>query len=189
LSRLFWTLVAGVVLISLAASTAAIVSRAAAESTRAQAEALRDEVRQTRTELEWCLEERHRREAAFRRQEERTRELRSFIDRMEDLDPRGVPAEQYETYLEAVDEYNESLPEWDRRAEVVEQLSATCRELAEDHNLQADSLRTFLLEEGLLGEDWRPPGVTPVPEAPTGEELPEAGDPLDEEEYLDREEP
>lgn len=189
MSRLFWTLVGGVVLVSLAASTAAIVSRAAAESTRAQAEALRDEVRETRTELEWCLEERDRREAAFRRQEARTRELRSFIDRMEDLDPRGVPAEQYETYLEAVDEYNESLPEWDRRAEVLEQLSATCRELAEDHNLRADSLRTFLLEEGLLDEDWRPPGVAPIPEAPGVDELPEGNEPLDREEPMHREEP
>lgn len=158
MNRLFWGIVAAVVLVSLAGGVAAIVGRATIESTRAQAEALRDGVREVRTALDSCLVERERLEQDFRRLEERAGALRSRIDELEELDPRGVPAERYDQYLESVDEYNETVPEWEGRADELQEMSDTCRALAERHNVRADSLRGFLVDAGLWEEGWEGPG-------------------------------
>jgi chromosome segregation ATPase len=123
---------------------------------QARAEEIRDEVRELRPRLRQCLDELDRLEGAFRAQERATEDLRTWVDAFEELDDRGVPRDRYDEYLDVFDRYNESLPEWERRAAELEEVSAACRALAEAHNLRADSLRGLLLDAGILDEDRLP---------------------------------
>jgi len=81
--------------------------------------------------------------------------LRSRIDYYEGLDPRGVPADSYEAYLEAFNTYNRGIP---RRAAAGDSLEAhwdACRDIIEEHNALADSVRSIAEEEGLLRDTVR----------------------------------
>ena len=104
-------------------------------------------------------------EARFRAIDHRVDSLRAVVLRYEGLDPAGVPGEEYAEYLEAFDAYNETVPEWQSRADSVEAEFDRCRLLTEGHNELADSLRTELVEFGLWPADSAAPRVDPVPEA------------------------
>jgi len=156
MKRVFWMIVLLVVAVSLAAGAASMMQRLGDNGARADAEALRDEVRGLRAELNLCLDQMELRERAFREQERATELLRSQVEAFEAMDERGVPGDRYSEYLEVFDEYNESLPEWERLGEDLREVSETCRELARHHNALADSLSTFLVEEGLWDETWTP---------------------------------
>jgi hypothetical protein len=133
-------------------------------SPRGQAEAYHEVVRESRAEVETCFQDLERTEAHFRAQERLTNELRSRIDRFESMDPRGVPADQYEDYLEVFERYNASLPAWELRAESLRLTSERCRGMAEAHNERADSLRGLMEEAGL----WTPPPRSPLDEPADG---------------------
>ena len=92
-------------------------------------------------------------EARFRAVDHRVDSLRAVVIRYESMDPDGVPGEEYVEYLEAFDAYNETVPEWQIRADSVELLNGRCRLLTEGHNELADSLRTQLVEHGLWPSD------------------------------------
>lgn len=156
MKRVFWTFVLLVVAVSVAAGAASMVERMSDNGARAEAEALRDEVRQLRAQLDVCLDRMEASERAFREQEQATESLRSQVDAFEAMDERGVPGDRYQEYLEVFDEYNESLPEWERRGEELRQASETCRELAREHNALADSLAGLVAENELWAEGWNP---------------------------------
>ncbi|MEX2530714.1 MAG: hypothetical protein WD960_08070 [Gemmatimonadota bacterium] len=131
--------------------------RAAHAQIQTTLDGLRGQIGTVRGELDECLEEVEALEVEFRNQERTTEELRVEIEGYEGLDARGVPAREYEAYLEAFDLYNESLPEWERRAEALQAEDRRCRELAEEHNRWADSLRAFVVDAGLWDDDWEMP--------------------------------
>jgi AcrR family transcriptional regulator len=88
----------------------------------------------------------YRLEARFQEAMERTEELRRRVEELESLDPDGVPAERYREYLEVFDEYNDSLPRWERLGDALRDQGVRCRRLAEAHNVRLEQLRELLLE-------------------------------------------
>lgn len=126
-------------------------------SPMAQAETIRDDLRVIRARLDTCLAAQDRMETRFRSLTRRTERLRERVDAFEAMDPDGVPATHYDEYLDLVDEYNESIPEWERKANGLRQYASGCRELVEFHNSWADSLRQTLAEAGVWDESWGSP--------------------------------
>jgi hypothetical protein len=112
-------------------------------------EALYDEVRAARFEAETCRMELGRREAAFRRLDQRVDSLRDEVRRFEALDRRGVPRARYEAYLREVALYNRSVEAWESRVEMLRTAEEACRASVHHHNLLTDSLRSRLEAEGL----------------------------------------
>ena len=157
--RNFWLWIAVVLGAGLLAAGASALEEMRYQATpRAQAEAYHTEVRESRTEVEACLEEMARNETYFRAQERLTGGLRAQLRSFEALDPRGVPTDIYEDYIEVFERYNASLPAWELRGESLRRISERCRDLAEAHNVRADSLRGLLEEAGL----WEPPPRSPL---------------------------
>lgn len=109
-------------------------------------EQMRERLGDLRTEVDDCRLELAREEDAFNRFDARVDSLRELIADFEALDPRGVPGDRYEEYIESFERYNESVPRWQAQADSLQAHLATCRELARRHNLLADSLRTLLDE-------------------------------------------
>jgi hypothetical protein len=83
--------------------------------------------------------------------------LRQRIDLYEDLDPRGVPADSYEVYLEVFNEYNEGIPARAAAGDTLEAHWKSCRGIVEDHNALADSVRTIAEDADLLRDTRREP--------------------------------
>lgn len=102
---------------------------------------LREDVLRLRVASSECLAEIGMEEAAFREYHDRVDSLRDEILEFEALDDRGVPAEQYEEYLEVFERYNRSVPAWRARADSLQARWEACRDLVERHNTLADSLR------------------------------------------------
>jgi hypothetical protein len=111
-----------------------------------RAEELRDEILEFQGHVDDCLGRRAILETRFREAMERTDTLRHRIEELESLDPEGVPAERYPEYLEVFDEYNESLPEWERLGEALREEVLRCQDLAETHNVRVERLRELLVE-------------------------------------------
>lgn len=155
MKRFLWIMAALVVGMAGVLGAVSVMGQMSESATRAEAEGLRDEVRGVRSELEVCLDDLDRIERAFRSHERSTQWLRERVESFETMDARGVPSDRYDEYLATFDRYNESLPEWERLGAAVQQLSGKCRLLAEEHNQRADSLASFLVEEGLWEESWR----------------------------------
>ena len=82
--------------------------------------------------------------------------MRARVDSFEALDPRGVPEDQYEAYMESFDNYNDSVAAWEERAGRLRTSEVACRTTIEDHNRLSDSLRAVLDAEGLLPADSVP---------------------------------
>ena len=72
--------------------------------------------------------------------------LRSRVRALEQMDPRGVPMDSYETYLETFDEYNAAVPGWNERADTLQAQWTRCRAVTEMHNQLADSLRQLMAQ-------------------------------------------
>jgi hypothetical protein len=151
-----------IVVVILAGGLGNFVERRAQNTIMAQGEAIRDEVRVIRSQLEDCLEGLEQAQERFDDQDARTRRLREEVAVYEGLDTLGVPADRYSAYLEVFDEYNESIPAWERRARILENTSQACRELALAHNQRAETLGRFLVEHGIWQEEWLPSALEPV---------------------------
>lgn len=106
--------------------------------------ALADSVAALRTAADVCMGDLARAETEFRQFDAEVDSLRSRVDRYEGLDPEGVPAEEYDAYLQTFDRYNASAGEWASRADSLRLREGRCRALVERHNLFADSLRIRL---------------------------------------------
>lgn len=85
--------------------------------------------------------------AGFDDYDRRLDSLRTRVRDLEALDPRGVPADSYEVYLQVFEEYNDSVPGWTHRADSLRARWTHCRDLAETHNELADSVHDLLLKQ------------------------------------------
>jgi chromosome segregation ATPase len=112
---------------------------------------LRQEIRALRDRVDACLARQDRLAARFESVMERTEDLRERVAAFEAMDPEGVPAEQYGAYLEAFDEYNDAIPEWEELGETLREKAGRCRTLTEAHNERLEHL------QGLLVEGFAPP--------------------------------
>ncbi|HSG82503.1 MAG TPA: hypothetical protein VLC48_09650 [Gemmatimonadota bacterium] len=81
--------------------------------------------------------------------------LRSVIQRYEGLDPRGVPADSYEVYLDAFNAYNEGIPAREAAGEALQVNWDACIQIVEHHNQLADSARRFAQANGLIDDSVR----------------------------------
>lgn len=169
--RVLWILAGAVVLISLVTGAVSIVGQMVDNSIRAQAEQLRDSVREARADLADCLDGLDGEERRFRSHERTTHFLRDRVDELEALDERGVPRDRYEEYLDVFDRYNEAVTEWERLGNALQDLSATCRAFAEEHNERVGALTDFLEAEDLWDADWSPARPGSTTEAPTPDEI------------------
>jgi hypothetical protein len=104
-------------------------------------ERLRSDVLSLRAEVGLCQAELDTARLEFQAYNERVDSLRTEVREMEDLDVRGVPAPRYDDYLDAFDGYNRSIPGWQERADGLESRWEECRDLVQNHNVLADSLR------------------------------------------------
>lgn len=116
--------------------------------TRREIEGLRGEIFQSRLAADSCSGSLMLQESRFRDFGAHVDSLREDVRDFEALDPRGVPEEQYEAYLERFNAYNDSVQAWDARVEVLRENEMACRALVERHNQLTDSLRRRLVEEG-----------------------------------------
>lgn len=78
--------------------------------------------------------------------------LRQVIEYYEGLDPRGVPADSYEVYLEIFNTYNRGVPEQEAAGDTLRLHWQACLEITERHNALADSARAIAEEAGLLDD-------------------------------------
>lgn len=76
--------------------------------------------------------------------DDRLDSLRLRVRALERMDPRGVPTDSYEAYLETFDAYNDAVPGWSERADTLQAQWRRCRDVTEVHNQLADSLRQLM---------------------------------------------
>jgi hypothetical protein len=107
-------------------------------------EGLRTRLAELRSGVGACRAAVEREQSAFDRYRASVESLREEVREYEMLDERGVPADQYDAYLETFDQYNESLPGWQARADSLQAHDDVCRDLTVRHNETADSLRESL---------------------------------------------
>jgi uncharacterized protein YukE len=107
----------------------------------AEMEQLRTDVALLRVESHACQSEVAWEEADFQAYHGQVDSLRQEVRDLESRDPRGVPAEHYDDYLEVFARYNRSIPDWRERAEALQSMWEACRDVTERHNELADSLR------------------------------------------------
>lgn len=105
---------------------------------------LRDTVLVLRTAAEACRAELDEGAAGFETFDTRLDSLNERIRELEAMDPRGVPADSYRVYLEAFDQYNDSIPGWSARADTLRARWARCTEVTRSYNALADSLRRLM---------------------------------------------
>ena len=147
-------LLGGVVLVVLVGG-ASVLDRVTRErSSSSVAAGLRDDLVSLRAEIDACLSIRDRSEIRFQALARGTERLRQELDSLEALDPRGVPTDAYDAYIGRVEDYNESIPEWERQTGGLRDLASRCNSLVRDHNLRAESLQEFLVNEGIWEEEW-----------------------------------
>ena len=111
---------------------------------------LRQEVAQLRAAADSCRSALEGEEAALLAANARLDSLRQVIEYYEGLDPRGVPADSYEVYLEIFNTYNSGVPPQEEAGDTLKLHWQACLEITERHNALADSARTIAEEAGLL---------------------------------------
>ncbi len=112
--------------------------------------ALRQELTGLRMAADSCRQALTGEEARLRASDERLDSLKDLIDYYEGLDPRGVPADSYEVYIEIFNTYNERIPARAAAGDSLQAHWAVCRELIEQHNAIADSARDLAEELELI---------------------------------------
>lgn len=108
---------------------------------REEMTALRDSLVDARGAATRCRQNLAISESDFRTRDDRVDSLRSIVDTLEALDPRGVPAPRYEEYLAIVDAYNDEVEQWEAQAESLQRSEDFCRGVVERFNQLADSVR------------------------------------------------
>ncbi len=117
-----------------------------------QLQGLRRELAKQRSAADSCRVALEREESALRARDTRLDSLKERIDQYELLHPSGVPADSYQLYIEAFNEYNYGIPNRNAAAEKLQAFWLTCREMALKHNATADSARKLAGELGLIRE-------------------------------------
>lgn len=127
--------------------------RFAPPSLRERASMVQDSLRGLRSSADSCRMALTREEAEFHRFDDRVEELRERVRAYESLNPRGVPQDSFEVYMDVFERYNEAVPRWKARAESLRAHTEACRERAREHNVLTDSLRGLLVEMGELQDE------------------------------------
>jgi len=108
---------------------------------------LEDSLRVLRIGADSCRAELERGQRMLNEYDERLDSLRARVRQLESLDRRGVPADSYDVYLGAFDQYNDSAAGWSARTDTLRAHLQRCRSLTELHNMIADSLRRLLTRQ------------------------------------------
>ncbi len=127
---------------------------------RERLRAMRNELVELRASADSCRTALDREETLLQASDARFDSLRNLIARYEGIDPRGVPADSYDLYLEAFNSYNEGIPAREAAGETLQAHWANCTVIIEQHNLLADSARQLAEESGLVTDSTR---RVPVP--------------------------
>jgi hypothetical protein len=122
---------------------------------------LREEMNDLRAAADSCRSVVDREEAELLASDAYLDSLRGELERYEKMDPRGVPGDSYEVYIETFNEYNAGIPARATAGDTLQVHWKACREITESHNQLADSARTLAEEAGLLRET---PGRIPAPD-------------------------
>jgi hypothetical protein len=122
---------------------------------RERLRAMRQELVARRAAADSCLSAIELEERQLQASDARFDSLRTLIQRYEGLDPRGVPADSYEAYLEAFNTYNEGIPAREAAGETLQVNWDACTAIVEHHNQLADSARRFAEENGLIDDSVR----------------------------------
>jgi hypothetical protein len=101
---------------------------------------LRAELDESRFSADSCRTALARREEEFRRFDRQVDSLRAVVDGYEDPDQGGVPQDDYQAYLQRFEEYNDSVEEWQHRADSLQAHEARCRAIIQAHNYLGDSI-------------------------------------------------
>ena len=115
---------------------------------RERALMVQDTLRRLRASVDSCRMSLATGESEFRRFDERVDGLRKRVREYEALDPRGVPQDSFEVYMDVFERYNEAVPRWKAMADSLQARTERCRERTRAHNVLADSLRDLLVEIG-----------------------------------------
>jgi hypothetical protein len=102
---------------------------------------VRDQLALLRTSVDSCQAALPAEASVFEAFGQRADSLRARVRALEAIDPRGVPADSYRVYLDALERYNRTVDGWEPRADSLRARWDRCRDLTERHNLLADSLR------------------------------------------------
>jgi hypothetical protein len=146
--KLLLGLLALAVVASLAGSIWTLVDR---NRTRQEIVDLRDRVARARISADSCTNTLAYDQMLFQRFDHVVDSLRGEVRALEELDPRGVPEERYDEYMERFQGYNDSVAAWERRADGLRASDAACRALIERHNGLSDSVRGVLEQMGAGG--------------------------------------
>jgi hypothetical protein len=139
--KLLLGLLALAVVGSLSASIWTLVDRS---RTREEILNLRDRVARARISADSCTNVLAYDQMLFQRFDQVVDSLRGEVRVLEELDPRGIPEERYDEYMERFRGYNDSVAAWERRADRLRVSDAACRTLIETHNALSDSVRGVL---------------------------------------------
>jgi len=138
-------------LLFLTVNAASRLARVAKENSAMEvAGRVRDELVGLRSEIDACLDIRDQSEIRFQALALETGAMRTELDSIESIDPRGVAVDSYDEYMERVEAYNDSIAEWERQADELGELASRCDSLVQEHNSKAGSLQEFLVREGIL---------------------------------------
>ena len=122
---------------------------------RERLRAMRDGLVELRASADSCRLALEQEEALLQSSDARFDSLRSLIQRYEGLDPRGVPADSYDLYLEAFNSYNEGIPAREAAGETLQANWDRCTAIIEQHNQLADSARRIAEESDLVNDSIR----------------------------------
>ena len=111
---------------------------------------LRQEMTDLRTAADSCRQALTSEEARLLASDERLDSLKALIDYYEGLDPRGVPADSYDVYIDIFNTYNEEIPARAAGGDTLQVHWTACRTLTEQHNAIADSARALAEELELI---------------------------------------
>jgi hypothetical protein len=139
-----------------------------ARTPQAIATQMSEELRAFRAEVDACLATQDQAESRFEALTQRAGDLREEVDYLESLDPRGVPAVHYDRYLELVEVFNATIPEWEQQTQDLRTQELRCRSLIGMHNERAEELRAYLVESGIWEDSWLQPEF--IEEEEVGEE-------------------
>jgi hypothetical protein len=125
---------------------------------RERLRALREELAVLRASADSCRDALAAEERALRNHREDLDSLRERVRSYESLDPRGVPADRYDAYLESFERYNREAGGWPTASETLQAHWRACRSIAVAHNAIADSARALARELGLWIDSVPPDG-------------------------------
>lgn len=134
---------ATVTLVYLGAQRILEQQRVSAEITR-----LRDDLYRARVTADRCQRSLASVENGLRVFDSRLDSMRTRIDSFEALDIRGVAQDQYQSYLEIFNAYNDSVEAWGARERQLRAADTSCRNVIMDHNSLRDSLQQVLADLG-----------------------------------------